>query len=202
MDTRQLLGALGELATLQKAGGPALWQLRPSQAPSETDCESLVGFTPRSSTPAPPAAAPAQPELPPTLLLDAERPAPPPVPAQRQPAGRHASLPGAAARAHREAAWRTRGASVPVPLQCAHPEPRAARCHACPLTSVLSLQTRTLAPSPSRAATAAAAAAAGATWTRTSPAATPGAATPAAAAASRRRASRWGGRCPGVENCW
>ena len=47
LDTRHLLGALGELADRQNAGDPAAtWQLRPRVPASETDAESLVGFTP------------------------------------------------------------------------------------------------------------------------------------------------------------
>lgn len=46
LDTRHLLGALGELASRQSAGEPVLWQLRPRVPSSETDAESLAGFTP------------------------------------------------------------------------------------------------------------------------------------------------------------
>jgi hypothetical protein len=46
LDTRHLLGALGELADRQSAGAPVLWELRPRVPASETDAESLVGFTP------------------------------------------------------------------------------------------------------------------------------------------------------------
>jgi hypothetical protein len=46
LDTRHLLGALGELADRQSAGDPVLWQLRPRVPASETDTESLAGFTP------------------------------------------------------------------------------------------------------------------------------------------------------------
>jgi len=46
LDTRHLLGALGELENRQRAGDPVLWQLRPRVPASETDAESLAGFTP------------------------------------------------------------------------------------------------------------------------------------------------------------
>jgi hypothetical protein len=46
LDTRHLLGALGELAMRQATGERVLWQLKPHVPASETDAESLVGFTP------------------------------------------------------------------------------------------------------------------------------------------------------------
>ena len=57
LDADTLNKALGELASRQRQGEKALWVLKHT-APSETDAESLVGFTPqtahtpRSSTPA------------------------------------------------------------------------------------------------------------------------------------------------------
>ena len=57
LDAVTLNKALGELASRQRQGEKALWVLKRT-APSETDAESLVGFTPqtahtpRSSTPA------------------------------------------------------------------------------------------------------------------------------------------------------
>jgi hypothetical protein len=58
LDTATLSRALGELASRQRQGDKALWTLKPAVPGSETDAESLVGFTPhtshtpRSSTPA------------------------------------------------------------------------------------------------------------------------------------------------------
>ena len=50
LDTQRLGSALEELAAAQRGGEKSLWQLRTVPA-SETDDQSLPGFTPRSSTP-------------------------------------------------------------------------------------------------------------------------------------------------------
>jgi hypothetical protein len=47
LDTQHLLGALGELASRQaEAPRETLWRLRPHVPASESDAESLAGFTP------------------------------------------------------------------------------------------------------------------------------------------------------------
>jgi hypothetical protein len=118
LDTRHLLGALGELASRQATGERVLWQLKPHVAASETDAESLVGFTPAftpsASTPREPHSAyeRAQPGGGPhssgtktdaahARWADAE-PAEPPAPKGSAAAGVSAAL--------REAAQRHRGA--------------------------------------------------------------------------------------------